>query len=149
MSITTRHGRPYASGLIKACGNQWVAGPVVVLAYYVVGLPLAYGLAFNAGLGAMGLAIGATVGTVIHSIIICVIVSRTDWGGEARRAAERLAESKSRSQMKRTNSWWKSSRAAGGGGGNGGGGGVGYGDEEAAAPESLLPTVGLGGGTRK
>jgi MATE family multidrug resistance protein len=113
-----------ATGLIKACGRQWVAGPVVILAYYVVGIPLACALSFGAGIGAMGLAIGATVGTVIHSVIICVLVARTDWRGEVRRCAERLHK--------------------GGGGGNKGGGAAsagGRGDEEAAAPEALLPAV--------
>ena len=79
-----------ASGAIKACGKQWVAGPVVLFAYYVVGIPLAYYLAFTRGQGAMGLAIGATVGTVIHAAIIIVAVWRTDWPREARRAAERV-----------------------------------------------------------
>ena len=41
-------------------------------------------------MGAMGLAIGATVGTMIHSVIICVIVLRTDWLGEVARAASRV-----------------------------------------------------------
>jgi len=79
-----------ASGAIKACGKQWVAGPVVLFAYYVVGIPLAYYLAFARGMGAMGLAIGATVGTVLHAVIIIVAVRRTDWPREARAAAERV-----------------------------------------------------------
>ena len=79
-----------ASGAIKACGKQWIAGPVVLFAYYVVGIPLAYYLAFTRGQGAMGLAIGATVGTVLHAVIIIAAVWRTDWPREARRAAERV-----------------------------------------------------------
>ena len=79
-----------ASGAIKACGKQWVAGPVVLFAYYVVGIPLAYYLAFTRRQGAMGLAIGATVGTMIHAAIIIAAVRRTDWPLEARRAAERV-----------------------------------------------------------
>ena len=47
-----------ASGVIKACGKQWVAGPVVFLAYYVVGIPAACWLAFEKGRGAVGLAVG-------------------------------------------------------------------------------------------
>ena len=79
-----------ATGAIKACGKQWVAGPVVLFAYYVVGIPLAYYLAFTRRQGAMGLAIGATVGTMIHAAIIIAAVRRTDWPLEARRAAERV-----------------------------------------------------------
>ena len=80
-----------ATGVIKACGKQWVAGPVVAFAYYVVGIPAACWLAFRAGAGAMGLAVGATLGTTVHSIIIVGVVARTDWRAEARRAAERAA----------------------------------------------------------
>lgn len=138
-----------ASGVIKACGRQWVAGPVVVLAYYVVGIPLACALSFGAGMGAMGLAIGATVGTVIHSVIICVLVARTNWRGEVRRAAERLNMGGARN----------GAAAVGGRGGVGGGGGRGgWGKggggkgvwrgggglddvEEAANGETLLPTA--------
>jgi MATE family multidrug resistance protein len=46
-----------ASGAIKACGKQRIAGMVVFGAYYVVGIPLAYSLAFHWNQGAMGLAI--------------------------------------------------------------------------------------------
>jgi multidrug resistance protein, MATE family len=111
-----------ATGVIKACGRQAVAGPVVFFAYYVVGIPLAVYLAFGPPkMGAMGLAIGATVGTVVHSLIICFIVYMMDWFGEVERARARL----------------------GGGGGGGGGGGDDGDDEEkgSGSAESLLPTV--------
>ena len=86
-----------ATGAVKACGKQWVAGPVVLFAYYVVGIPLAYYLAFTRRQGAMGLAIGATVGTMIHAAIIIAAVRRTDWPLEARRAAERVGAGEGRS----------------------------------------------------
>ena len=44
-----------ASGVIKACGKQWVAGPVVFLAYYVVGIPAACWLAFEKGRARRGI----------------------------------------------------------------------------------------------
>ena len=78
-----------ASGVIKACGKQWVAGPVVFLAYYVVGIPAACWLAFEKGRGAVGLAVGATVGTTIHSVIIVCVVLGLDWRKEAARASAR------------------------------------------------------------
>jgi len=81
-----------ATGTIKACGKQWVAGPVVLFSYYLIGIPLAYWLSFTKGQGAMGLAIGATVGTMLHSVLIIAVVWRTDWPEEARRAAERVGE---------------------------------------------------------
>jgi len=87
-----------ATGAVKACGKQWVAGPVVLFAYYVVGIPLAYYLAFTRRQGAMGLAIGATVGTMIHAAIIIAVVRRTDWPLEARRAAERVGAGEGRSK---------------------------------------------------
>ncbi len=80
-----------ATGVIKACGRQWVAGPVVFFSYYVVGIPLACWLSFGSpAIGAMGLVVGGTVGTIIHSVIILVLVQNTDWIGEVTRALERV-----------------------------------------------------------
>ena len=123
-----------ASGVIKACGKQWVAGPVVAFAYYVVGIPAACWLAFRAGAGAMGLAVGATVGTMVHSIIIVGVVARTDWRAEARRAAERAAAA---------------AAAVGGGGdeesklGDGNGDGCGGGSGESLLPMTPIAEVEL------
>ena len=80
-----------ATGVIKACGRQWIAGPVVFFSYYVVGIPLACWLSFGSpDIGAMGLVVGGTVGTIIHSVIILVLVHNTDWIGEVTRALERV-----------------------------------------------------------
>ena len=80
-----------ATGVIKACGRQWIAGPVVFFSYYVVGIPLACWLSFGSpDIGAMGLVVGGTVGTIIHSVIILVLVQNTDWIGEVTRALERV-----------------------------------------------------------
>ena len=80
-----------ATGVIRACGRQWIAGPVVFFSYYVVGIPLACWLSFGSpDIGAMGLVVGGTVGTIIHSVIILVLVQNTDWIGEVTRALERV-----------------------------------------------------------
>ena len=80
-----------ATGVIKACGRQWIAGPVVFFSYYVLGIPLACWLSFGSpDIGAMGLVVGGTVGTIIHSVIILVLVQNTDWIGEVTRALERV-----------------------------------------------------------
>jgi len=89
------------NGIIKGCGRQRVIMPIVVVAYWVVGLPLAYYLAFvrHAGVmcddsyfcGDIGLVVGMTVGTWTHMLLLlAVVVGTTDWEVEAKKAKERL-----------------------------------------------------------
>ena len=89
------------SGTIKGCGRQAVTMPIVVIAYWIVGLPLAYYFAFikNAGdmcddnffCGDVGLVAGMTVGTWVHMLLLGVVVLfSTNWEVEAKRAEDRL-----------------------------------------------------------
>jgi hypothetical protein len=59
----------------------------VFVAYYVIGLPCAYVLAFRYNLGIDGLCIGTTLGTWIHMIFYLVVVGRFDWSMEAVKAS--------------------------------------------------------------
>ena len=65
------------NGIIKGCGRQWITVPIVVVAYWVIGVPLAYYIAFVRNHGQMlcptdsshyfcgdvGLVAGMTTGT--------------------------------------------------------------------------------------
>ena len=90
------------NGIIKGCGRQCVTVPVVVVAYWVVGVPLAYHLAFRNGgsmecngeslCGITGLVAGMTTGTWVHMLLLLVIVVfTTNWSDQAQRAKERLS----------------------------------------------------------
>jgi MATE family multidrug resistance protein len=90
------------NGIIKGCGRQVVTMPIVVFAYWIVGLPLAYYLAFvhHEGVmlcedsyfcGTVGLVAGLTVGTWVHMFLLgAVVVGTTNWEAEAKKAKERV-----------------------------------------------------------
>ena len=46
------------TGVLKGLGKQRLGGPVVVLAYYGIGLPLSYYLGFTLHQGVVGLCVG-------------------------------------------------------------------------------------------
>jgi MATE family multidrug resistance protein len=90
------------NGIIKGCGRQVVTMPIVVFAYWIVGLPLAYYLAFihhdgvmlcedSLFCGTVGLVTGLTVGTWVHMLLLgAVVVGTTNWETEAKKANERV-----------------------------------------------------------
>ena len=46
------------TGVLKGLGKQRLGGPVVVVAYYGIGLPVSYYLAFTRHQGVVGLCVG-------------------------------------------------------------------------------------------
>lgn len=89
------------NGIIKGCGRQCIIMPIVVVAYWIIGVPLAYHFAFvrNEGImcddsilcGVTGLVTGMTIGTWIHMLILAaVVICTTNWSAEAEKAKERL-----------------------------------------------------------
>jgi MATE family multidrug resistance protein len=91
------------NGIIKGCGRQVVTMPIVVFAYWIVGLPLAFYLAFvhHEGVmlcedsyfcGTVGMVTGLTVGTWVHMLLLgAVVVGTTNWEAEAKKAKERVS----------------------------------------------------------
>eukprot|EP00978_Attheya_sp_CCMP212_P000055 scaffold131_cov55-Attheya_sp.AAC.3 len=103
------------NAIIKACGKQYVMMPIVVVAYWVVGVPLGYYITFirhdgymceDSSLlsddlcvhqpsyfcGVTGLVMGLTTGTYVHMLLLAiVVVCSTNWEVESRKAKERLA----------------------------------------------------------
>lgn len=90
------------NGIIKGCGRQVVTMLIVVIAYWIVGVPLAYYIAFGRHAGYMcdkyfcgdvGLVTGMTVGTWVHMVLLGIVVIGTiDWAKEARKAKARLSD---------------------------------------------------------
>lgn len=90
------------NGVIKGCGRQAMAMPAVIFSYWVVGVPLAFYLAFvrHPGTGTcedgyfcgvVGLIAGTTTGTWLHMILFGVIVlGFTDWEVQAEKAQCRV-----------------------------------------------------------
>ena len=93
------------NGIIKGCGRQCITMPIVVIAYWIVGLPLAYFLAFvrhngemSCGEGLCGipaLVFALTTGTWVHMLLLLfIVVCTTNWKFQADRAKERLLHDK-------------------------------------------------------
>ena len=89
------------NGVIKGCGRQCIIMPIVVFAYWIVGVPLAYYFVFlrNGGImcediltcGVTGLVLGLTIGTWTHMLLLAVVVAcTTNWDSETRKAKDRL-----------------------------------------------------------
>ncbi|KAI9197449.1 mate-domain-containing protein [Polychytrium aggregatum] len=79
-----------AGGILRGCGRQHIGAYINLAGYYALGIPLSLLLAFRYNLELVGLWIGLTVGLFVVSIIQILIISRTDWEEEARRARERV-----------------------------------------------------------
>jgi MATE family multidrug resistance protein len=92
------------NGVIKGCGRQTAVMPIVLVAYWVVALPLAYYLAFveNDGemdcedgyfCGVVGLVAAMTTGTWVHMLLLALVVGcSTNWALESKKAKVRAAE---------------------------------------------------------
>jgi MATE family multidrug resistance protein len=91
------------NGIIKGCGRQCVTMPIVIVAYWVVAIPLAYYIVFVRNdrqmfcddsyfCGDVGLVAAMTTGTWVHMLLLALVVgSTTDWEVEARKAKQRVA----------------------------------------------------------
>lgn len=112
------------NGIVKGCGRQQIIVPIVVFAYWVVGVPLAYylGLYRSGGddtlcqnpfdnedddgillCGDVGLVAGMTAGTYAHMFLLAaVVIGTTDWKDEAHKAKQRvIADQNHRERQKR------------------------------------------------
>jgi MATE family multidrug resistance protein len=94
------------TGVLKGMGRQSDAAPVVVVAYYAVGLPLsAYlGFSFGFGLGSVGLCLGTMAGTVLQMAAYSLICLRTDWSAEAEAAQIKLLQRRAVDEAE--DDWW-------------------------------------------
>jgi multidrug resistance protein, MATE family len=91
------------NGVIKGCGRQFIIMPIVVIAYWIIGVPLAYYFTFinhngfmcndSQFCGVSGLVSGLTIGTWVHMILLAmVVVFTTNWKEEALKAQKRVSK---------------------------------------------------------
>ncbi|KAK6921242.1 Multi antimicrobial extrusion protein [Dillenia turbinata] len=82
------------SGVARGCGWQKVGAFVNLGSYYLVGIPSAVLLAFVLHIGGQGLWLGMICALVVQVISFSIITIRTNWDEEARKATERVYDSK-------------------------------------------------------
>lgn len=85
------------NGIIKGCGKQCIVMPIVLVAYWMIGLPLAYYMAFIWGKthtsfhGITGLVFGMTVGAwSLFTLVALTVAVGTNWEKEVMKAKARL-----------------------------------------------------------
>ncbi|KAM0827634.1 hypothetical protein ACQ4PT_068053 [Festuca glaucescens] len=78
------------SGVARGCGWQKIGACINLGAFYLVGIPAAYHLAFVLRVGGMGLWAGIICGSTVQVLLLLAITLRTDWQKEATKAKNRV-----------------------------------------------------------
>ncbi|RZC90993.1 hypothetical protein C5167_028833 [Papaver somniferum] len=78
------------SGAARGCGWQDIGAFVNLGSYYLVGIPSAVLLAFVLHVGGKGLWIGIICALLVQNFSLLIIILRTNWEQEAKRASERV-----------------------------------------------------------
>lgn len=87
------------SGTARGCGWQKIGAYINLGSFYLVGLPIAILLAFFMHFGGKGLWLGVLCAISLQAICFLAITVKTDWEQEARKATERVFESKVPKEM--------------------------------------------------
>ncbi|CAN6440203.1 unnamed protein product [Victoria cruziana] len=73
-------------GVLRGTARPSVGARINLLAFYLLGMPVAVGLAFWSGVGFKGLWCGLLAAQVACVACVLMVVHRTDWAEEAKRA---------------------------------------------------------------
>lgn len=81
------------SGSVRGCGWQKIGAYINLGAYYLVGIPCAILLAFVLHTGGKGLWLGILCALVVQVACLFIIMLRTNWEAEAKKAKDRVYDS--------------------------------------------------------
>nr|XP_017233565.1 PREDICTED: protein DETOXIFICATION 35-like [Daucus carota subsp. sativus] len=82
--------QPVISGVAVGGGWQGLVAYINLGCYYIFGLPLGFLLGYKANLGVQGIWIGMISGTFLQTIVLLVIIWKTNWDTEVAEASERV-----------------------------------------------------------
>nr|GMD08688.1 protein DETOXIFICATION 33-like [Ipomoea batatas] len=82
--------QPVFHGVAVGAGWQFLVALVNLVSYYVVGLPFGALLGFKFDLGVKGIWSAMLGGSVLQTLILYIIIARTNWHKEALQAEERV-----------------------------------------------------------
>ncbi|XP_030515501.1 protein DETOXIFICATION 34 [Rhodamnia argentea] len=82
--------QPVISGVAVGGGWQALVAYINLFCYYVVGLPLGFLLGYKTSLGVQGIWMGMIFGTLLQTIILVIIIHKTNWNKEVEQASERM-----------------------------------------------------------
>ncbi|VAH56427.1 unnamed protein product [Triticum turgidum subsp. durum] len=77
----------------RGCGWQKICAFINLGAFYIVGVPAAYIIAFVLHVGGMGLWMGIICGVLVQVLLLTIITLCTDWQKEATKAKKRVFSS--------------------------------------------------------
>ncbi|GAB4829233.1 Protein DETOXIFICATION 29 [Ancistrocladus abbreviatus] len=92
ITIVIDNVQPVLSGVAVGAGWQAFVAYVNVGCYYVFGIPLGLVLGYKLNMGVMGIWCGMVTGTVVQTIILFLLVYKTNWNKEASKAGERIKQ---------------------------------------------------------
>ncbi|CAN6164062.1 unnamed protein product [Urochloa humidicola] len=81
------------SGVARGCGWQKIGACINLGAYYIVGIPSAYLIAFVLHVGGMGLWLGIICGLSVQVLLLMMVTLCTNWDNEATKAKDRVYNS--------------------------------------------------------
>lgn len=82
--------QPVISGVAVGAGWQALVAYINLGCYYAFGLPLGYLLGYVANLGVMGLWGGMIAGTLLQTVLLIIVLYKTNWNREVEKTMERM-----------------------------------------------------------
>ncbi|KAG9142257.1 hypothetical protein Leryth_007685 [Lithospermum erythrorhizon] len=80
--ILLNNVQPALSGVAIGAGWQGLVAYVNIGCYYIFGIPFGLILGYKLDMGVSGIWIGMITGIIVQTIVLSVIVSRTNWNRE-------------------------------------------------------------------
>ncbi|KAI3888525.1 hypothetical protein MKW92_031174 [Papaver armeniacum] len=75
---------------VISCGWQALVAYINLACYYIFGLPLGFLMGYKANLGVQGIWAGMLCGTALQTLVLLIIICKTNWTKEAEQASERV-----------------------------------------------------------
>jgi len=82
--------QPVISGVAFGGGWQALVAYINLGCYYIFGLPFGYLLGYKANLGVMGLWGGMISGTALQTLLLLIVLYKTNWNKEVEQTTERM-----------------------------------------------------------
>ncbi|KAK4476598.1 hypothetical protein RD792_015756 [Penstemon davidsonii] len=82
--------QPVISGVAVGGGWQGLVAYINLVCYYIIGLPIGFLLGYKTKLGVQGIWMGMILGTFLQTLILLIIVWKTNWNEEVAQASERM-----------------------------------------------------------
>ncbi|KAL8499953.1 hypothetical protein ACS0TY_019815 [Phlomoides rotata] len=82
--------QPVISGVAIGGGWQGLVAYINLTCYYIIGLPVGFFLGYKTRLGVQGIWMGMIFGTFLQTVILVIIVWKTNWNEEVAQASERM-----------------------------------------------------------